>query len=111
MKEAPSANSAAAEAPAAAASGGGLKAWLPLLANLILMPAIAYGVAVYVILPKLNSTATAGAAAEEHAPAKEGKPAAEKKEGKAGELVGGKIAVPLGNRCWSMFPAPWGHAT
>ena len=106
MKEAPSANAAAAEAPAVAASGGGLKAWLPLLANLILMPAIAYGVAVYVILPKLNSTAPAGAAAEGHAPAKEGgepaaKPASEKKEGKegkGGELVGGKIAVPLGNK-------------
>ncbi|HTH47190.1 MAG TPA: flagellar basal body-associated FliL family protein [Candidatus Limnocylindria bacterium] len=105
MKEAPSANAAAAaEVPAAAASGGGFKAWLPLLANLILMPAIAYGVAVYVLLPKLNSTApAAGAVAEEHAEAKEGgehgaKPGAEKKEGKGAELVGGKIAVPLGNK-------------
>jgi len=102
MKEAPNANgAAAAEPPAAAASGGGLKAWLPLLANLILMPAIAYGVAVYVLLPKLNSTAPAAA---ENAAAKEGgehgaKPAGEKKEGKGGaEMVGGKVAVPLGNK-------------
>lgn len=107
MKEAPAANGAAEASAPAAASGGGFKAWLPLLANLILMPAIAYGVAVFVLLPKLNSTAPAAAGAEEHAPAKEGaehggehgaKPAGEKKEGKGGELVGGKISVPLGNK-------------
>ncbi len=104
MKDASSANAAPADGGGAAApaSGGGFKAWLPLLANLILMPAIAYGVAVFVLLPKLNSGG-ASAATEEHAAAKEGgehaaKPAGEKKEGKAGEAGDGKVAVSLGNK-------------
>jgi flagellar FliL protein len=108
MKDASSATAGPAEGAAAPApaSGGGFKAWLPLLANLILMPAIAYGVAVFVLLPKLNSGG-ASAPAEEHAaaPAKEGgehgaKPAAEKKEGKGAGAAAtdGKVSVPLGSK-------------
>ena len=48
----PSDESAAA-APAPAASGG-FKAWLPLIVTLVLMPAVAYGVAQFVILPQLQ---------------------------------------------------------
>lgn len=40
--------------PAAANSGGGFKAWLPLIVVIVLMPALAFGVAQYVILPQLQ---------------------------------------------------------
>src|SRR5271168_1190924 len=42
-------------APAApAAGGGGMKAWLPLIVTMLLMPALAFGVAQFVILPQLQ---------------------------------------------------------
>jgi flagellar FliL protein len=41
-------------APAAAPTGGGFKAWLPLIVTMILMPALAFGVAKFVILPQLQ---------------------------------------------------------
>ncbi len=46
----------AAESPAppAVAPGGGVKAWLPLIVTILLMPALAFGVAQYVILPQLQ---------------------------------------------------------
>ena len=40
--------------PAAAATGGGFKAWLPLVITIVLMPALAFGVAQFVILPQLQ---------------------------------------------------------
>ena len=42
-----------AAAPVAAASGG-FKAWLPLIITMLLMPALAFGVAQFVILPQLQ---------------------------------------------------------
>src|SRR5580704_2997488 len=46
----------AAEAPVAspAPRSGGFKAWLPLIITMLLMPALAFGVAQYVILPQLQ---------------------------------------------------------
>jgi flagellar protein FliL len=41
-------------APAVPAVGGGFKAWLPLVVTVLLMPALAYGVAQFVILPQLQ---------------------------------------------------------
>jgi flagellar FliL protein len=41
-------------APKAAPSGGGFKAWLPLIICILLMPALAFGVAQFVILPQLQ---------------------------------------------------------
>jgi flagellar FliL protein len=41
-------------APAAAPSGGGFKAWLPLIICILLMPVLAFGVAQFVILPQLQ---------------------------------------------------------
>ena len=55
--ETATANADAAEgsaAPAAQSSGGGFKAWLPLIVTLLLMPALAFGVAQFVILPQLQ---------------------------------------------------------
>ncbi len=71
-----------AAAPAAAPASGGAKVWLPLVANLVIMPCVAYVLAVYVILPKLEArmgqegggTAKPAAghhASGKHAPAKE----------------------------------------
>ncbi len=45
----------AAAAQAGAPSSGGAKVWLPLIANLVVMPCVAYVLAVYVILPKLEA--------------------------------------------------------
>jgi flagellar FliL protein len=46
----------AAESPAppAVAPGGGFKVWLPLIITMLLMPALAFGVAQFVILPQLQ---------------------------------------------------------
>jgi flagellar protein FliL len=40
--------------PPAPKSGGGFAAWLPLIITMLLMPALAFGVAQYVILPQLQ---------------------------------------------------------
>jgi len=105
-----------AEAPkpadgAAPAAGGGVKAMLPLILNIVLMPVMAYVMTVFVLLPKINSSNVAahaktegGDAAEspahgEAAPAAggHGEPAKEEKGsgGKHGGAAGGKTAVPL----------------
>ncbi len=44
----------AAAEPAAKAGSGGLSAWLPLLITILVMPALAYAVAEFVILPQLQ---------------------------------------------------------
>lgn len=41
-------------APASVPSGGGFKAWLPLIVTILLMPALAFGVAQFIILPQLQ---------------------------------------------------------
>lgn len=111
--------------PAASpASGGGMKALMPLLANLILMPAIAYGLTTFVLVPKLRSSlAPDGGQAGEHEAAETGdkhsggdKHSAGEKKGAAepekkghGESGGkaesgaktgdkGKVLVPLPNK-------------
>ena len=95
---------------AAPAAGGGMKAMLPLILNVVLMPVMAYVMTVFVLLPKINSSnvaahakAEGGEAAEgghgEAAPAAGGHGEAAKVEkgaaGKHGGGAGGKTAVPL----------------
>lgn len=76
---------------AAPASGGGWLGWLPLILTVVLMPALAFAMTTYVILPKIERAVggQAGASAESHAsPAAEpGRPAAHgaAKEGKEGK--------------------------
>jgi flagellar FliL protein len=49
-------DAAAEEKPVAAApSGGGFKAWLPLLITILIMPALAYGMTMFVLLPRIQS--------------------------------------------------------
>lgn len=43
-----------AVAPAPAPTGGGFKTWLPLIVTILLMPALAFGMAQFVILPQLQ---------------------------------------------------------
>ena len=63
-------DAAAAETPAPAPkTGGALKAWLPLIITVLLMPALAYGMTVFVLLPRIQTglgitTPTAEAAAK-----------------------------------------------
>ena len=65
------AEKAAAPAPA---SGGGFAAWLPLIVTIMLMPALAFGVAQFVILPQLQkglgikTAATTGGESKKEAP-------------------------------------------
>ena len=97
-KSAPPANGSAppseASAPTAQVGKQGIKAWLPLLANLILMPALAYGVTTFVLLPKRQGApSTAGESA-----------AGEKSSGKRNETAAGgkdsklKFTAPLSGK-------------
>src|SRR5690348_840400 len=69
--------------------GGGIKAWLPLVLNIVLMPVLAYLTTTMLLIPRLNAT---------HSPA----PAAEKGKGEAQGAAGeggansakGKFTVP-----------------
>src|SRR5689334_22839301 len=68
----------AAVAPAAAAApeAGGIKPFIPLIANLVLMPVLAYVMTAFVLVPKLAKKAGAPeAAAEPVAAAPHGEPA------------------------------------
>lgn len=91
-----------AEAPkpadGAAPAGGGIKAMLPLILNVVLMPVMAYVMTVFVLLPKINSGGvTAHAKTEATEPAEgggHGEPAAAESGG-GKHAGGGKISVPL----------------
>ena len=63
--EDPIQNGAGQGAAAPAPAGGGFKSWLPLLANIVLMPAIAYALTTYVLIPKLGGAQAAAAPHEE----------------------------------------------
>jgi flagellar FliL protein len=87
---------AAAEGKAQAPSSGGLKAWLPLLVALVTMPALAYATTKFVLLPKLEHSASKSksAGATEVAAAETSAPAS-KEGGKAAGSGKGKVTVPL----------------
>lgn len=88
-------------AEGAAPASGGIKAMLPLILNVVLMPVMAYVMTVFVLLPKINSAGiTAHAKTESAEPAEgggggeHGEPAKEEGGGKHG-ASGGKVSVPL----------------
>jgi flagellar protein FliL len=59
-----------ATAAAPAAAGGGLASWLPLIVTIVAMPALAYVMTMYVLLPKVQATIGLGVpAAAKGAPA------------------------------------------
>src|SRR5687768_9889095 len=85
---------AAAAAPAK--KGGGT--WVPLIANIILMPAIAWALATFVLIPKIQKGAHAG---EEHGEESSGDShggGASSDHGAKGGGTKGKVTVPLGDK-------------
>jgi len=58
---------AAAPAAAAAASGGGLKPWIPVIAAIVLAPALTFAVGQFVLIPQLQKKLLAVPAAEDAA--------------------------------------------
>lgn len=94
------AEKAPAEAPKGAeAAGGGLKAWLPLIANIVLMPVLAYFTISFLLVPKAKSESSHAA------PASEGHGKAESSSGHSsgqGESSGGphkgKYTAPLAGK-------------
>lgn len=83
---APGGNAAPARPP------GGFKAWLPLIANVVLMPALAYAMTVWVLLPKLN--------AERQTAAGENQDSADSTAHSSGKEASAKnkVNVPLSNK-------------
>jgi flagellar FliL protein len=75
--EAAATTEAAPAAGAPAASSGGIKAWLPLIVMTLLMPALAYAMTAFVMVPKLqkglgvSGSASAGETASVDKPKKE----------------------------------------
>ncbi len=83
-----------AAAPAAAApANAGIKAWIPLITNILLMPVIAYGITTFVLIPKVQ-----GGKAETVANATEGsgEHGGEGGSGKPGAK--GKFSAPLSGK-------------
>jgi flagellar FliL protein len=63
----------------AAKTGGGFKSWLPLIVVILLMPALAYAMTVFVLLPRIQTgLGLPTAAAESGAKAKAGSPGGKK---------------------------------
>ena len=90
----------AAAAPKAASAGGGIKAWLPLLANIILIPAVGY-----FTISMLNSKNQAPEASAEGASASGGHTGKSEKgeksskgEGKGGAAESEPVVVQLSER-------------
>jgi flagellar FliL protein len=84
------ADAAGGAAPAApSSSGGGFKAWLPLVATVIAMPVLAYATTTFFLLPKLKSAiGNAQPAAAEADAGEHGQPAEHGEKEGAGESKG-----------------------
>src|SRR4051812_12750050 len=90
---------AAATAAAPVAEAGGIKPFIPLIANLVLMPVLAYAMTAFVLVPKLAKKAVHTEASPEPVAAPQGEaPASSKSEGV--ETAGGKMkySVPLSKK-------------
>jgi len=89
----------AAAAPKTASSGGGIKAWLPLLVNIILIPAMGY-LTITMVNSKNHDAAasTEGAAAGGEKPAKAEKGEKGKGEGKGGASETEPVVVQLSDK-------------
>lgn len=82
-----------AAAPKPSTGGGGLKAWMPLLANLILMPVMGYLTVNFLMVPRTHvaDAAAEGGAASTEKPAKGA-------DGKNAPAKGELITVALGDK-------------
>lgn len=86
---------AAAAVPAPAS--GGIKSWLPLIANLVLMPLVAYGITAFVLVPKLQGSKTEPEAASASASAHGGESAAAPASA-SGKATPKKVSAPLSGK-------------
>jgi flagellar protein FliL len=92
------ANQAAPAQPAQpAATGGGIKAWLPLIITVVSMPLVAFGTTKFLILPKLQHAAAGSVASTSETPAatSESKKTEETKSEGHGGGSKGKTTVPI----------------
>jgi flagellar FliL protein len=88
------------KAEAAPSKSGWFKAWLPLIITIVLMPALAYAMTVFVLMPKLQKaihTASSQPASEEAASTEDTKPSKEAtaKDAKDSKNKKPKVTVPL----------------
>jgi flagellar protein FliL len=89
----PAEEPAAAKPEAAAAAKSGGKSWLPLVLNIVLMPAIAYALSVFVLIPKIQGDKAGGSTAGDSHGSGGGD------HGGAGKTSGKpKVIVPLGGK-------------
>jgi flagellar FliL protein len=96
-KEAPA---AAAPAAAPVAEPGGIKPFIPLIANLVLMPVLAYAMTAFVLVPKLAKKVTHTEAAPEPAATAHGESSSHEPEPEGAPAGNGKIkySVPLSKK-------------
>jgi flagellar FliL protein len=96
-KEAPAATSTAS---APTAEAGGIKPFIPLIANLILMPVLAYVMTAFVLVPKLAKKVGHTEAAPEPAAAAHGESSSHGSEPESAPAANGKIkySVPLSKK-------------
>jgi len=83
----------AAHASAPAPANAGIKAWIPLIANIVLMPVIAYGITMFVLIPKVQGGKTEIAASATESSGEHG---AESASGKP--AVKGKFSAPMSGK-------------
>jgi flagellar FliL protein len=92
-------NGASKVAADAQAGAAGLKAWLPLLLNVLMMPALAYALTVFVIVPRLRGSDSEAASSKSSAGEKAGAANAARKDasGKSKVLapLSGKVLVNI----------------
>ena len=67
--------------------------WIPLIANIVLMPAIAYGLTTFVLIPKIQGGKATTEAGKEESGGHEGAHGGEAKAG-----VKGRVTVPLAGK-------------
>jgi len=79
-----------------AEGGGGIKSLLPLVATLILMPAVAWAMTTFVLLPKLQKSLGATPAESQPAPETAGGHGTTPTEKEHGGEAGGKETVTMG---------------
>jgi flagellar FliL protein len=77
-----------------------IKAWLPLATNVLLMPALAYAITVFVLVPKLQSPAPPAETAASHAEAEAGGASSASESSLGGKRkhtcpLGGKVLVNI----------------
>src|SRR5258706_5630606 len=97
-REAPAA--AAAPAPEPVAEGGGIKPFIPLIANLIVMPVLAYAMTAFVLVPKLAKKVGHSEAAPEPAASAHAAESSHGSKPETAETGGGKgkYSVPLSKK-------------